>query len=178
MMLLDADVIIKRIALVVGIVIVALGLAAATWYNTNLKNVFEDGKSQTLDLKQETQTLEVNLNQAIGAIADIKAALLVHDDAFVNIQQNYDQLQDLIGHEISTLLTDTQSRDQKLHTEIAQLKSQQEKFATDTAKTINSLQQQNQNLQQQIHTKSQEVQALQNKLDAEIDWRNKNWWDR
>lgn len=178
MMLLDADVIIKRVALVMGAVIFAGGLAAVTWYNTNLKSVFEDGKSETLTLKTETQTMSVNLNKVFLAISDIKASLQQHDGTLVNLQQHYDRLQDLIGHEISALLADTQARDHKIHTELANLRAEHEKLITDTAKTINSIQQQNQDLAHKLTVQDQKIKDLQDKLAAEIAWRNQKWWDR
>lgn len=132
MMFFDIEEAVKKISAVLVVLIIAMAAGVTIWYNYNLKNEFQEGQTETNQLRQETSRL--------GAMTD-----------HVN---------------------------QTLAVEIQRLRQEQNQGKTELRTEIVKLAEENTKLRNQLKTQEELVQDLRQKLDREIEWRNKNIWFR
>lgn len=196
MMFLEPELVIKRIAIIVGTVIVSLAAGATIWYNTNLKSIFEEGKNETLNLKEQTVKLgmeTIDLKTSLVTTAkDIKNSLNSHSeetkklDSELKVQNSNLKLNQ---QELEKFRVDVRMELQKLrelhNVTVDQLRIKEqslleqiklrdinlEKYKAEKKVEI-------QNLSDNIANKDKEILDLRFKLDRELEWRNKNFWNR
>lgn len=188
-MLLEPEVVAKRIAIVSGAIIVALAAGATVWYNTNLKNIFLQNITETTGLRQETAKLSVEtdgLKSTLSATAkefksflaagaeetkkldgelksqtlNIKATNQELEKLRADIRAELQKIRDSHSAAVATLQDQIKVRDANL-----------EKYKADRKIEVH-------NLAEQLSIKEREVTELRAKLDVEVEWRKKNFWGR
>lgn len=142
MMLLTAEDIIKRISIVLGVIIVAGSAGAAIWYNSNLKNEFDEGKTESNQLRQETSRLGAMTDEIKHEIEnkakELKNNIIATKDETMRVDKEIKTVQqDTEKFKNETKLMNTQlvellkSRDQELKIHLDRLYKEQEKFRQD-----------------------------------------------
>lgn len=196
MMLLDTDLIIKRIAIIVVALIVSAVLGAAVWYNSNLKNLFDEGITETNILKEETnklgETTLVLRNTLDTTTKELRKNLQQSNDdtkkidsevkqqfGIIKVQQGeLDKLKVEIRTELQRLRETNNNtvetiklKEQNLVDQLKIRDAQFDRYKIDSQNKINML-------LETIAAKDKEINELRNRLDKEIEWRNKNFWQR
>lgn len=197
-MILDTDAVIRRILIVVFCVFVSCAFGLAVWYNSNLKNEFNEGKTETNYLRQETSRLGA-MNQELrettsNAFNDFKKAVGLQQD---NINSLSGELKDansfakLLQQEQERSKIETKQELSKLYERSAQLlellkqkeleikaeaqrqKVEHEKLKNETRIEHNNLQAANAALNQNLKAKEQELESIKIQLQKEVEWRNR-----
>lgn len=195
-MLLDPEEVIKRVAIVVGAIVFASITGYTVWYNLNLKNEFVEGKTETNNLREETSRLGVETdtlkdvistntkdlkNNIIQTQEDTKKIDVDLKNQTITIKQlaqdfdkfrNDSRLENLKLKESNTSLSEQLRVKENALLELIKTKEiNLEKHKTDTKIEISKL-------NDQLKSKDKEILELKSKLDKEIEWRNRNIWNR
>ena len=195
-MLLDPEEVIKRVAIVVGAIVFASITGYTVWYNLNLKNEFVEGKTETNNLREETSRLGVETdtlkdvistntkdlkNNIIQTKEDTKKIDVDLKNQTITIKQlaqdfdkfrNDSRLENLKLKESNTSLSEQLRVKENALLELIKTKEiNLEKHKTDTKIEISKL-------NDQLKSKDKEILELKSKLDKEIEWRNRNIWNR
>lgn len=182
MMLFDTDDWIKRGLLIVGTLLVVGGIGAATWYNLNLKDEFVEGKTETNYLRQETSRLGANTDNLRDDLkGDIKKLLAMNsqlNELLKTKDQEYKTQFDKIFREQERLRIELKIEFDKLH-------ASDKSLARDLAERESRLQLEIARLKDMnvVHSainsqREREIAELNAKLQKEIDWRNKYYYNR
>ena len=151
MMLLDTEDIIKRISLVLSALAITGSIGAAIWYNSNLKVEFDQGKTETNYLRQETSRLgamtdsikeevEIRAKELKNNILSTKEETVKVDKEVKLVQQDNEKLK-LETKTMNTQLVELiKLKDQEVKTIFDKLFKEQEKFKTDTKNEFEKLQ--------------------------------------
>ncbi len=195
-MFLDPEEVIKRVAIVVGAIVLASATGYTVWYNLNLKNEFVEGKTETNNLREETSRLGVETDTLKTVIStntkDLKSNIIQTQEdtkkidvdlknqtiTIKQLAQDFDKfkndsrLENLKLKESNTSLSEQLKVKENALLELIKTKEMNlEKHKTDTKVEISKL-------NDQIKSKDKEILELKSKLDKEIEWRNRNIWNR
>ena len=196
MMFLDAEEVVKRVSIVLGCVVVIAGFGATYYFGLDLMNKVHEGKSETTALKdeadrlnKETDNIKVNL---LSNTKDLKSSITVtaeetkkvdtdvrsQSTTLKQFQQEFDKYRNDTRSELiklkdaNTALADQlKAREQYFNEQIRLRDSVIEKNKTDMKSEMASL-------NDSIKLKDKEIVDLKSKLDKEIDWRNKSFFNR
>lgn len=193
MTLLDTDEIFRRVATVVGAVVVASGMGFTVWYNTNLRTEFLDGKKETVNLRDETARLDSETatikNTVLTTSRELKSSLQIAAEETKKVDNEVRQQsvslkqlqQELEKFRQESKIETTRLKEANaaaVASAVATLQDQiklrdqsLEKYKVEAKNEIGSL-------QSQLHSKNLELADVKNKLDKETDWRNRNFWNR
>lgn len=189
MMFFDIDDIIKRVLQVGAILLITGAIGFTTWYNFNLKNEFVEHQTETNILRQETSRLGANTDNLRDEFGDRTKELkqnislakednITLNNEFKNSQAENlklindlrgeisklvilnDQLQDLIKTKDKEFKLQLHERDEKFYIEIAKLK--------DINIIFNAMHRQ----------RDKELEELNSKINREIEWRNRHYYNR
>lgn len=191
-MLLDTELIIKRISIVVGILIVAVVTAAVVWYNTNLNTEFVKGKTETIQLRLETVRIGTETDSLkstlLNTSKELKSSISttleetkkIDNELKHQMTNSRQQLQEYEKYKLDTkqelnklkeinifLSNLLKEKEQLLIDQIKLRDAAHEKFKLETKSDILIL-------HDQLKNKDKDLVELKNKLDKEIEWRNKN----
>ena len=151
---METETLVKRVALALGIVIIAAATAGVVWYNLNLKDEFVEGKTETNYLRQETSRL--------GAYADTLRTEV-----------------ETKARELKNSITTNKDFTQKVETEVTQTKiftrevqQEQSKFQNEATRELSKLHDSDQVLQEQLRNKEQELKTEIARLRKEVQSEN------
>jgi uncharacterized protein (DUF3084 family) len=213
-MFLDPETIIKRISIVVGIILIAASASAAVWYNSNLKNEFDENYNETNSLREETNRLgtmtgelkseiELKAKELKNNILSTKEETEKVDKEVKSIQQDSEKFKSetrLKEQEVKAQLDQSYKEQEKLRSDLkiefeklrSDLKIEFEKLHTNDSRLnkdlnlsseklqleIDKLKDMNVALSAIIRQKDKEIEELSQKINKEIEWRNKSYWNR
>lgn len=182
MMFLDTEELIKRIIAVFLSVIILAGFGITFYYGYLLKKDIVQGQAETAKILEELngfkETATTNTKQLKTSITtNVEETKKVDDD--LKSQTNaVKQLQSDIKVELSKLKESNNILSEQLKAKeqqfVEQLKIRDniiEKNKSDAKAEIS-------NLRDLTKTKDKEIADLKSKLDKEIDWRNRNFFNR
>ena len=207
MMLLDTEEIIKRVSIILGCIVVIAGFSATYYFGNILMSKINEGKSETIALKdeatrlnKETDNLRSNL---VSNTKDLKSSINVtsnetkkvdedvksHFTTLKQFQQEFDKYRSDTKTELHKLrdanvaLIDQMKIKEQYFND--QLKNKEQYF-NDQIKLRDSVIEKNKadakseiaSLNESIKLKNKEIVDLKYKLDKEIEWRNKNFFIR
>lgn len=174
-MLLDIDAIIKRVAIIAGAIVIASAIAIVTWYNFNLNTKFDQGKHETVQLRDETGTIKNTLDTTTQ---DIRSSIKTNADKLQDQLTKQTALTTQLEADINKLRVESRADIQKLREanillleQLKALSQENEKFRADTRTSISSLHEQNK-------SNLKEISELRIQLHREQEWRNKTFWTR
>lgn len=164
-MLLDTDDIIKRISIVVGCIIITTSIGAVVWYNSNLKNEFVEGKTETNYLRQETSRLGAetdNLkNDVIQRDRELKTTILLNIDETKKVDNELQQQ----NSNLKQFQLDSDRVRNEIKTEIAKLRDANNLLADAVIKLRDA----NISLAESLKTKELDLKSEDTKLKTEQD---------
>lgn len=194
-MILDTDAIIRRILIVVFSVLASCAFGIAVWYNSNLKIEFDEGKTETNQLREETSRLgamndelrdvtELAFKELKNLIYTGKEEAIKLDNKLDNGLKEQNQITKQLQLEQEKNKADTKQEISKLKeqsiqllellkqkeveikTETLRLKVEQERFKNETKVEQASL-------NQKLKDKEQELEHVKQQLQKEVEWRTK-----
>ena len=196
MMFLDFEEILKRVSIVLGCVVVLLGFGATYYFGRDMMIKLYEGKSETTTLQSEatrlnketdeikvsllsnTKDLKSSINSTIEETKKVDSDVKSQATTLKQFQQEFDKYRTDTKIELTklkdanlALLDQLKSREQYFNEQIKLRDSIIEKNKTDAKSEIVSL-------HDSIRAKDKELTDLKSKLDKEIDWRNKSFFNR
>jgi len=210
MMFLEPELVIKRVSIVAGVIIIAVTAGATVWYNSNLKNEFDENYTETNNLRQETSrlgaindelknTLESNTKDLKNNIFSNKeetkrvgeetkrvdSEVKQQNLTLKQFQQEYEKFKTETRNENaklkeanSVLAEQLMIKEILLKNEIKARETEHEKLKTELKNETARLKNENNSLNDKLRNKDIELQELRIKLNKEIEWREKNMWNR
>lgn len=195
-MFLDVEEVIKRVSIVLGCAVVIAGFGTTYYFGREIMNKVYEGKSETTALKdeadrlnKETDNIKTNL---LSNTKDLKSSITVNAEetkkvdsdvksqstTFKQFQQEFDKYRTDTRSELSklkdaniVLVDQLKAREQYFNEQIRLRDSVIEKNKTDMKSEIASL-------NDSIKIKDKEITDLKSKLDKEIEWRNRSFFNR
>lgn len=199
-MLLDIDDIIKRVSIVAGSIIVVAGIAATTWYNSNLKDEFVDGQTETNNLRQETSRLGAHTDELRDQLSqktqELKQNINLTKDDTVKLDREIKTVQETnvknqteTRSELQKLLSLNTQVYELLKVKEQELKREQEKIRSEYKQDIaereqrleleiSKLKDMNVVFSALLKQRDREIEELTQKINREIELRNKYPWNR
>ncbi len=200
MMLLDIDDIVKRVSIVVGSIIVVAGIAATTWYNSNLKDEFVDGQTETNNLREETSRLGAHTDELRYLLSqktqELKQNINLTKDDTVKLDREIKTVQETnvknqteTRSELQKLLSLNAQLYELLKVKEQELKREQEKIRSEYKQDIaereqrleleiSKLKDMNVAFSALLKQRDREIEELTQKINREIELRNKYPWNR
>lgn len=194
-MLLDTDAILRRILLSVFGALIACVLGYAVWYNSNLKIEFDEGRTETNQLREETSRLGA-MNEELRDVTSItfkEVKNLIHtgkedtvrldnkldtglkeQNQFAKqLQQEQEKNKADIKQEISKLKEQSAQLLELLRQKELELKTETQKLKAEQEKLKNETKLEHAGLNQKLKDKEQELEQVKQQLQKEIEWRTK-----
>lgn len=189
MMLLDLNDWIKRILLVVGSLLIVGVIGTTTWYNLNLKNQFVEGKTETNNLRNETSRLGATTDnlreELIDKTKELKQTLiLTKEDTVIlnkeikNVQEDNNKSKSELKSDIQKLLVMNSQLQELLKLKEQELKSQLAEREDRLQQEIVKLKDMIVSLNNFHKQHEREIAELNLKIQKEIEWRNKYYFNR
>jgi len=181
MMFLSGEELMHRIA--IGVISVALLLFAAAGfvYVNNLTSQLNQSKEETIqlknELKSETNSLTGEVVKEQRATVEIKENIKVHKEETKKIDEDVrtsHQMIKQLQQEYDKFKTETRTEFNKLKDQLSFAEQNVEKLKLENQKLKDA----NNSLNKKLESKDQEISEVRQKLEKEIDWRNKNYWNR